>query len=260
MPCAYTRYGRDYRQRSKLTTSLCRLLPRRYTGIWENLRRGWEDGEAERKAFRLSLPQGGVAMTLYIGICGNMKSGKSTLATLLAQRFGLPILSFAESLREEVSQAFFHKQQKREARFLWDLLEEQDKTLTRPLLQAWGQSRRALLNPDYWVERLQKYADRQGYDVAIIDDVRHSNEALHILNMGGMVIRLDANQQTLINRGASGFAHISEQLEPVDEILSRTKYAHQSVFFDTTGMTPLGMYRRLAPLVDDFLKTWGEEE
>jgi adenylate kinase family enzyme len=189
-----------------------------------------------------------------------MKSGKSTLAGLLAQKFDLPILSFAESLREEVAQAFFHKQQKREARYLWDLLEAQDKTRTRPLLQAWGQGRRALVDPDYWVERLQKYADKQGYGVAIIDDVRHTNEALHILNMGGMVIRLDANQQTLINRGATGFAHISEQLEPVDEVLSETQYAHQSIFFDTTGMSPLGMYRRLVPLVDDFLKTWGEEE
>ena len=64
-------------------------------------------------------------MTLYIGIAGNMKSGKSSLAVQLSQEFDLPILSFAESLRMEVAQAFFHKQQRNEARFLWDRLEEQ---------------------------------------------------------------------------------------------------------------------------------------
>lgn len=199
-------------------------------------------------------------MTLYIGICGNMKSGKSSLAAYLAVQFKLPILSFAESLREEVAQAFFHKQQKREARFLWDLLEEQDKTLTRPLLQAWGEGRRTMSDPDYWVERLQKYADRKGYSVAIIDDVRHGNEAQHILDRGGIIIRLEADRQTLIKRGGSGFTHISEQLDSVDDLLRQKKYAHQSVYFDTSGITPLGTYRRLAPLVDDFLKQWGEEE
>ena len=49
-------------------------------------------------------------MTLVVGIAGAMRSGKSTLATMLATTYDLPIVSFAESLRVEVSQAFFQRQ------------------------------------------------------------------------------------------------------------------------------------------------------
>tara|TARA_A100001201_G_scaffold23240_2_gene26423 strand:+ start:18094 stop:18654 length:561 start_codon:yes stop_codon:yes gene_type:complete len=184
-----------------------------------------------------------------------MKSGKSALASQLSQAFDLPILSFAESLRVEVSQAFFHKQQKNEARFLWDMLEEQDKTLTRPILQAWGQGRRDLRNEDYWVNRLQEYADKKGIEYAIIDDVRHENEARHILDKGGLIIRLHANENVLISRGAKHLEHNSESLKGVDDLLG--KYASQTVSFDTSGMTPYGMLKRLAPIVEDYIDTWG---
>ena len=196
-------------------------------------------------------------MTLYIGIAGNMKSGKSSLAVQLSQEFDLPILSFAESLRMEVAQAFFHKQQRNEARFLWDRLEEQDKTLTRPLLQAWGQGRRDLQNDEYWIKRLQEYADKKGLDYAIIDDVRHANEAQHVLDNGGLIIRLHANEQTLIDRGAKHLGHQSENLRGVDDAIA--KHPHQAVSFDTSGVSPYGMFKRLAPIVEDFLETWGHQ-
>jgi len=198
-------------------------------------------------------------MTLYIGICGNMKSGKSSLASQLSQAFDLPILSFAESLRVEVAQAFFHPKRKTDARYLWDMLEQQDKTLTRPILQAWGQGRRDLRHEDYWVNRLQEYADSKGIEYAIIDDVRHENEAKHILDNGGLIIRLHANEQVLISRGAVNLGHSSEQLKGVDDLLRRKAFVHQSVDFDTSGISPYGMFKRLAPIVEDYLETWGHE-
>lgn len=196
-------------------------------------------------------------MTLYIGICGNMKSGKSVLATQLSQCFDIPILSFAESLRVEVSQAFFHKQRKSEARYLWDMLEMQDKSLTRPILQAWGQGRRDLRDIDYWVDRLQAYADSKQIEYAIIDDVRHENEAKHILENDGMIIRLHANERVLIERGASNLQHNSESLDGVEDLMHSSRYIHQSVDFDTSGISPYGMFKRLSPIVADYLETWG---
>ena len=194
-------------------------------------------------------------MTLYIGIAGNMKSGKSSLAIQLSQAFNLPILSFAESLRMEVAQAFFHKQMKNEARFLWDRLEEQDKTLTRPILQAWGQGRRDLQSVEYWINRLQEYADRKGIKCAIIDDVRHDNEAQHVLDNGGIIIRLHANEQVLVDRGAKHLEHQSENLQGVDNLMER--YPSQSLTFDTSGVSPYGMFKRLAPIVEEYLVAWG---
>jgi deoxyadenosine/deoxycytidine kinase len=178
---------------------------------------------------------------VLIGIAGQMKSGKSSLASLLAQEFDLPVVSYAESLRMEVSQAFFHKQQKSEARFLWDMLEERDKTMTRPMLQAWGEARRNLNYEDYWVKRLRHYVESKGITMAIVDDVRHINEAEDILNNGGVIIRLSAKRSTLEARGAKGLEHSSEDIEKLDDYFAK-RGSHGTAQITSDGRTPHGLF------------------
>ena len=64
-------------------------------------------------------------MTRLIGIAGPMKTGKSTLAARLSQVFDLPVVSYAEAVRQEVSEPSSTSNE----RFLWDALESADKSL-----------------------------------------------------------------------------------------------------------------------------------
>jgi len=203
-------------------------------------------------------------VTVVIGIAGSMRSGKTTLATSLATTYGLPVVSFAESLRMEVSQAFFPKKSKSDARYLWSLLEETDKSKTRPILQAWGQGKRDLVDANYWVYRLFEYLRVKDIKVAICDDVRHANEAQAIIDGGGIIIRLVANGATLIERGADPktMEHQSENLSPLDKYLKAVGVGHITV--DTGGRTPYGVYVASEPyvrrLMDKIYEYWGEED
>jgi hypothetical protein len=205
---------------------------------------------------------GGLAMKapVVIGIAGSMRSGKTTLANMIAQTYDLPVVSFAESLRYEVAQAYFPKQGKAEARFMWSLLEEKDKTLTRPLLQAWGQAKRDLRDPDYWCERMFEYMEKKGIEVAVCDDVRHVNEAEWILANGGFIIRLVADDDTLLERGASETAmlHASENLAPLDEYLAENN--HPCVRIETRGRTEYGTFVAANPAIRRLLDEMEDEE
>jgi dephospho-CoA kinase len=197
---------------------------------------------------------------VVIGIAGSMRSGKTTLATMIAQTYDIPVVSFAESLRMEVSQAYFPKKAKTDARFLWSLLEEQDKSLTRPLLQAWGQAKRDLRDPDYWCERLFHYMERKGIPLAVCDDVRHRNEAEWIVANGGFIIRLDTDQETLIERGAdeTSMLHASENLRPLDAFLVGPQTP--CIRIKTRGRTPYGVFVAATPAIRRLLDEMEEEE
>lgn len=185
-------------------------------------------------------------MTVVIGIAGTMRSGKSTLAKELALSWDLPIVSFAESLRMEVAQAFYPKKQRTDARFWWSRLEGIDKTLTRPILQAWGQAKRDFFDEDYWVDRMFDYMKRKGMDFAICDDVRHENEAQRILDEGGIIIRLTADRQTLLDRGAtaSQLEHASEREDALDDIMGgRENPKNVNCFnLNTSGKSTYGQF------------------
>ena len=197
---------------------------------------------------------------VVIGIAGSMRSGKTTLANMIAQTYNIPVVSFAESLRYEVAQAYFPKQGKSEARFMWSLLEEKDKSLTRPLLQAWGQAKRELRHPDYWCERMFEYMEKKGIEIAVCDDVRHVNEAEWIIANGGFIIRLISHPADLRERGADETAmlHASENLAPLDEYLA--EHNHPCVRIETRGRTEYGTFVAANPAVASLLKKEEEEE
>jgi hypothetical protein len=192
-------------------------------------------------------------MTFYIGIAGGMKTGKSSLAKTIAHMFDVEIHSFAEPLRWEVAQAFYHKQEKTSARYLWGLLEDEDKEMCRPLLQAWGQAKRDLVDEDYWVSRVRTYIERKGMDVVIIDDVRHVNEAQFVLDNGGIMFWLTASHEVLLERGWSpdNANHESEKQDGTMYYLADKMPTNRVFGIDTSGRSNYGMYMEAERLLNE---------
>lgn len=146
----------------------------------------------------------------YIPIAGRLGSGKTTLATHLANYlkdfsdFTPIIFSFADTLREEVANALgVSPKQLKEQDFKKKTLDEigtryyipenfpmdvTGETTVRQLLQWWGTEYRRAQDPNYWVKRTAEYilsirldiinnSDELYPKVAFIcDDVRFPNE------------------------------------------------------------------------------------
>ena len=202
-------------------------------------------------------------MTLLIGIAGRMRTGKSSLANLIQEWLAnddnkICIDSFAEALRQELAEMLWDKPPA-EARFMLHRYETQDKTSIRPLLQAWGQAKRDLITSDYWVDVLRKNVQNKGCDIAIIDDVRHHNEADYILRNGGILIHLHAPTDTLVERGAEPerLGHYSETAFTTSSAFSFI-VPHRVLTLNTGGMSALGMFKALKPFLEEMIE--GEEE
>jgi len=198
-------------------------------------------------------------MTFIIGIAGRMRTGKSSLAEYLEhyleQTHTTMTFSFAEAVRQEVAEALWPKSGSPEARFLLEVKEAAHKESVRPLLQALGQAKRQMVFEDYWVDAVEDAINRQGEtSIAIIDDVRHHNEADFCIE-NGILIRLRAPETTLIERGASPerLAHYSENAmrTPSPEELRKPD---RVLTLDTAGLSPKGMFKALRPFIDELVE------
>lgn len=200
-------------------------------------------------------------MTFIIGIAGRMRTGKSSLAEYLEhyleQTHTTMTFSFAEAVRQEVAEALWPKSRSSEARYLLSLKEDQHKESVRPLLQALGQAKRQMIDEDYWVGAVENAINRQGEtSIAIIDDVRHHNEANFCIEHG-ILIRLRAPESTLIERGASPerLAHYSENAmrKPSQGELDNP---HRVLTLNTAGLSPKGMFKALRPFIDELVEEY----
>ena len=202
---------------------------------------------------------------MIIGILGQMRTGKSSLARQIKQEIGVHfegcfIHSFAEPLRAECAKVFFGDSAYN--RKQWDVVEATDKSLCRPILQAIGEGRRRINGRDYWVNKVKDWAGHitdSPDHLIIMDDVRHENEARWILESGGIIIRLSADRETLIKRGASEerLAHYSETAM-IHRSAVEKEYAHRCLAMRTNGLSPAGVYKGLRRFIEELL--WGEEE
>ena len=137
--------------------------------------------------------------TVIVGICGGLRSGKSTLAQMFSSNHSDRVrrISFADGVREQVAQGMNLIHPVELVRF--------DKQILRPILQAWGNGMRELKGEDYWIDYMLDqpfWSLIPDNSVVIIDDVRYLNEAAFIIEEGGFLIRLDCDEQTRIERGA----------------------------------------------------------
>jgi hypothetical protein len=139
---------------------------------------------------------------MIIGVCGFIGSGKDTIADYLTNFHGYRRESFANSLKDAVSQVFGWDRTMLEGRTKQarEWREEVDtwwaERLGMPhltprwILQYWGtEVCRKGFNDDIWIASLENKL-RNSKDDIVISDCRFPNEIKSIKNAGGIVIRV----------------------------------------------------------------------
>ena len=125
---------------------------------------------------------------IIIGLSGKKRSGKNTVAKLIATE--TPSLckefAFADALKDEVAKACGVKRS-----FL-----EENKQNFRLILQGWGTDfRRDLNDKQYWVKKLDSSLYEQFQKnpdcIALITDVRFVDEAEYLRKCGAVIVRVN---------------------------------------------------------------------
>lgn len=152
-----------------------------------------------------------------IGLLGHAGAGKDTVASLIAERFNVARIAFADALRTEIAHAWGvdralleepatkHVQAPALAlhrckvqafvAYAWELGLPglRDGLTPRTVMQRWGDFRRAC-DPDYFVTRaleiVRTVTDGEQLDAVILTDVRFTNEAALVRGLGGQLWRV----------------------------------------------------------------------
>lgn len=122
---------------------------------------------------------------MLIGFSGKKGSGKTCAANYLVKNYSFKLKSFATPLREQAKNMFGFKDSD------FSLLYKEKPFLhydwcPREFMTHLGQFMR-YHDPEYWINRI-------GLDKVYnycVDDLRFKNEAKHIKNMGGILIRIE---------------------------------------------------------------------
>jgi hypothetical protein len=139
---------------------------------------------------------------MIIGVCGFIGSGKDTIADYLTNFHGFRRESFANSLKDAVSQVFGwdrtmlegRTKQAREWREQvdpwWSERLGMPNLTPRWVLQYWGtEVCRKAFHDDIWIASLENKL-RNSKDDIVISDCRFPNEIKSIKDAGGIVIRV----------------------------------------------------------------------
>tara|TARA_Y100001963_G_scaffold31837_1_gene43906 strand:+ start:6921 stop:7487 length:567 start_codon:yes stop_codon:yes gene_type:complete len=188
---------------------------------------------------------------MIIGIAGRMRSGKTTLAKVLVDQYGFHKSSFAGAVRDEVADAMFKGRANPREQLL--LAEMRDKNAVRPILQAWGEGKRNLIHPDYWIWKMLE--DAANHELVVVDDVRYPNEVASILDNGGYLIRLEVSEETIVDRGGSldALNHPSEM--SILEITDAERSSKRRVMtINTDGRSDYGLWKAAEKQVKEWLK------
>lgn len=193
---------------------------------------------------------------MIIGITGKTHAGKSSLAHKLNYIHGWQVHSFAEGVREQLANAWFPLDKPEKARAKWSILESEDKERVRALLQAWGHGRRELTHDGYWIDYVMgdnKDGVFGNKTNVTIDDVRYPNEIEAILKSGGLIIRLEADEETLLSRGATieTLNHPSENALSEQLTLIESMNTDRVIQIDTDNLTRNEVVARLRGLLTE---------
>ena len=150
-----------------------------------------------------------------IGITGKAGTGKDEVANIVSNLTGAKRRSFADPIKRSLDHMFGFPAG------AWDDRNWKEKSLPmvgrspRQLAQTlgteWG---RQMVNENIWVEAVMGKWQQDGYPLTVIPDVRFANEAVAILNRGGLVLRVERDVEDVA-------AHASEV--PIqDNLIHRT--------------------------------------
>ena len=156
-------------------------------------------------------------MTFLVGLAGQKRSGKSTVAGLLRSRHGFAEpLAFADALRdcvEHVDPIVDPSTGRRYGDVVADIGYERAKDRypeVRLTLQRLGEVIR-FYDPEFWLSIVQdRVVELAGAAGVVVADVRYPNEAHQIRALGGRVVEVRRPAQ-----GGAPDPHPSEQPLPV---------------------------------------------
>lgn len=183
---------------------------------------------------------------MIIGVCGFIGSGKDTIADYLTNFHGFRRESFANTLKDAVSQVFGwdrtmlegRTKQAREWREQvdpwWAERLNMPNLTPRWVLQYWGtEVCRKAFHDDIWIASLENKL-RNSTDDVVISDCRFPNEIKSIKNAGGIVIRVVRGEEpewynaaVSVNKGPDGNSTWSlskKQLEKLNIHASETSW------------------------------------
>jgi hypothetical protein len=142
----------------------------------------------------MSAREDGQAHLPLLGITGYKRSGKDTVALVLQQHYGYARVALADRLKREVATMIVNRTFPDYNIGVADLLRYMEEHKgdapapqsgwVRPLLQGWGQMRRALMGEGYWLHAL---------DLApgmVVPDIRMPNEEQALHAAGGLLWRV----------------------------------------------------------------------
>lgn len=143
---------------------------------------------------------------MIIGVVGAAGSGKSTFAARLCAQHAFTEYSFAKPLKDLCAQMFgWDRSRLDELAYK----EEQDPELPtgwtrRRVLQHLGTEGFREIDPDFWVKLGKKALGTGDY---VVPDVRFTNEAAAIKELGGFIVRIERSDFA----GTASKQHASEQ-------------------------------------------------
>ena len=125
---------------------------------------------------------------ILLGLSGKKRSGKNTVAKLIATMTPLRVkeFAFADPLKDEVCKACGVSRK---------ILEE-NKDNFRLILQGWGTDfRRRMYDDSYWINKAMKLLHTSSVvkdeaDICVFTDVRFKNEASILKQIDGVIVRV----------------------------------------------------------------------
>jgi len=124
-------------------------------------------------------------MRRIIGICGQARSGKDTIADYLSSKYNFRKIAFADKLKWALSSLFFlsnnqlYGDKKEEIDLYWN-------KSPRALLQGVGDKLREV-HPDIWIRHVRRQVESIADIDFVITDIRYKNELQMVKEIGGDV-------------------------------------------------------------------------
>lgn len=119
-----------------------------------------------------------------IAICGKIRSGKDTVGDFLVSKYGFKRYAFGDGIKEVIGLLF---------------PEELEQGKPRKLLQDLGQKMREI-DPDVWVNHVNRKIEADGSSRIIITDLRQPNEYEALRNAGYFILKLKVDDMTQLER------------------------------------------------------------
>lgn len=173
-----------------------------------------------------------------IGLCGYLRSGKSTVADYLEDRYGYRRLGFATALKEEVARGVGVEPKA--------LDDEPLRSQIRPVLQVWGTDFRRGQDPEYWVKQAEAKIMRMSGPL-VFDDVRFLNEIEVLRRHLFLVVKIDMSVDDVLRYDSGSKEEVAVSLH------HRSEREWQSAAFDAVLPSVRGDIPSLLRSVDGFL-------